>query len=58
MGKIVKETIVETIDCIDNIYKKYKNITQLPVVSAYWDDETGTFIFITSQEAKSYLIER
>ena len=58
MGKTVKNRIVETIDCIDNIYKKYENRTQLHVVSAYLDDETGTFIFITSQEAKSYLTER
>ena len=56
MGKYIYQSLVATKEGFEKHKHNYDDLILLPVREAYWSDSKGTFVLVTSQECKDYLL--
>ena len=56
MGKYIRQSLVATKESFEKNKYNYDDLVLIPVREAYWSDSKGTFVLVTSQEYKDYLL--
>ena len=56
MGKYIRQSLVATNESFEKNKYNYDDLVLIPVREAYWSDSKGTFVLVTSQEYKDYLL--